>query len=581
MLRRLTTIMAADVVGYSEKVGTSETATLKLLASLSELMDKQVERGGGRVFARAGDGFLSEFSSPVSAVQVGFEIQRRLRNNVERHGNELELRIGIHLADVVVEQDNLLGDGVNIAARIESVAQPGQVLVSKSVFDQVKRVSQLSFEDLGEHRLKNISEPQRLFRVIGEMGNHSFMSGNPDVLTPKPLDSIPPNSIAVLPFVNMSADPEQEYFSDGFSEDLITELARFKELFVVSRNASFAFKDRSVDIRKLGQELGVAYCLEGSVRKIGARIRITAQLIDTRRGDHCWADKFDADLTNLFDLQDGLAAAIVSKVASRVETKTRDAAKQKRQVDLKAYDFLLRGLEKHRLGGVTQQSAEEALSWFDKAIRADPNYARAYAWKSCAMATLAREWTHKNTLDEALSLAQRAIELDPEDSESHRILGSINLYLRDFDKAEFHFCRAVKLNPNSAFILGRTGELYNFLGDPEKALSFQRRAMKLDPLLPSYCRELEAAAHYVQGDFEKTAQLVSGLPRVSRRAAAYWAAAATHLDDKSYLERARAELLSIDPDFSVASFVPFESYKDRRYQKQLESELERAQLPLS
>jgi TolB-like protein len=580
MQRRLTTVMAADVVGYSERVGASETATLKQLASLSELIDEQVGRGGGRVFARAGDGFMSEFPSPVSAVQTGFEIQRRLRNNVALHGDGLEIRIGIHLADVVVEQGNLLGDGVNIASRIESVAEPGQVLVSRSVFDQVKRVCQLSFEDVGEHRLKNISEPQTLFRVIGEMGNHSFMSGNPDVLTPKPLDSIPSNSIAVLPFANMSADPEQEYFADGFSEDLITDLARFNELFVVSRNTSFAFKERSLDIRKVGKELGVAYCLEGSVRKMGARVRITAQLIDTRRGDHVWADKFDANITDLFDLQDDLAAAIVSKVASRMETKTRNAAKRKRQVDLQAYDFLLRGLELHRLGGVTQKSAEEALFWFDKAIKADPDYARAYAWKSCATATLAREWTHQNTLDEAIALAQRAIDLDSEDSESHRILGSINLYLRDYDKAEFHFNRAVELNPNSAFILGRTGELYNFLGNPEKALTFLRRARKLDPLLPSYCRELEAAAHYVQGNFEKTYQLVSGLPRVSRRAAAYWVAAATHLDDKASLNRARRELFAIDPHFNVASFVSFENYKDQRYQRQLEADLERAQLLL-
>ena len=268
-------------------------------------------------------------------------------------------------------------------------------------------------------------------------------------------------------------------------------------------------------------------------------------------------------------------------MATRVETKTRDAAKQKRPADLRAYDFLLRGLELHRLGGVTQQSAEEALSWFDKATKADPNYARAYAWKSCAMATLAREWTHENVLDEALALAQHAVELDPEDSESHRILGSINLYLRHYDKAEFHFCRAVELNPNNAFIVGRTGELYNFLGDAEKALTFQRRAMQLDPLLPSYCRELEAAAYYVQGDFEKTARLVAQLPRLSRRAAAYWVAAVTHLDDEPLLKRARGELLAIDPEFSVASFTPFESYKDERCQKQLEADLKRAQLPVS
>lgn len=578
MERRLSTIMAADVVGYSARMESAEAQTLGQLAQLSDLLEEHVSQAGGRIFSRAGDGFLSEFASPVAAVQAGFELQRSLNGAVARGENDLELRIGVHLADVVVNGDDLLGDGVNVAARIEALAEPGSVFLSQSVFDQVKRSAQLAFEDLGEHSLKNLSEPLRVFRVAGDLANHSYMSGRPENVSERNGGRIKLHSIAVLPFANFSDDPEQEYFSDGFSEDLITELSRFRDIFIVSRNASFAYKGRNVDIRQVGKDLGVAYCLEGSVRKIGSRVRITAQLIDTQSGDHVWAEKYDCQLDDLFDIQDELASSIVSMVAGRMERMTQAALKHKKPADMEAYDCLLHGLEHHRLGGATREAAEEALRWFNLALEKDPNYGRAYAWKACATATVA-EWTGEDVWDEVMEAGWRGVELDDEDAECHRIAGSISLYTRDFDKARYHFERALELNPNHAYIVGRMGELYSFLGEPEKALEYQTRAMQLDPLLPAYCRELEAVAHYVLGDYARTLKTFSELPRPTRRAAAYAVAAAVHLDDPKALERTLGSLRSIDPGFTVRGFVGTEFYKDRNFEKSLALDLETAGLP--
>lgn len=571
--RRLTTLLAADVVGYSARMEASETVTLEQLAFVVELLEHHVAEGDGRVFARAGDGFLAEFASPVAAVQAGFELQRSLLSTAREGKHDLRLRIGLHLADVVVDGDDLLGDGVNIAARVEGLAEPGGVLITRNVFDQVKRTAQLAFEDLGEKRLKNISEPIQLFRVVGELGNHSYVSGTPDHLKPKETTEIQPHSIAVLPFANLSDDPDQEYFAEGITEDLITELARFGEIFVVSRNASFAYKGRNVDLRQVGRELGVAHCLEGSVRRMGARVRITGQLIGTADGDHLWAEKYDCTLDELFDVQDELVAKIVASVAGRMERQTRAAARRKKPADMLAYDCLLHGLEHHRLGAVTREDAEQAVAWFDRAIEKDPGYGRAYAWRSCAMSTLARQWTHQNVFEEAVQMVLKGLELDPDNAEAHRIMGSVSLYLRDYRKSEHHFLRALELNPNHAYIVGRTGELYTFLGEGEKALAYQRRAVQLDPLLPAYCRELEAVAHYVLGDHRETADVVAEMPRPTRRALVYALAAQAHLDDGAALVRLREALHRLDPEFTVSGFVAMEAYRDPAFPQRLADDL--------
>jgi len=576
MERRLVTIMAADVVGYSARMELSEGQTIQQLSALTKIIGDQVVRHSGRVFSRAGDGFLSEFPSPVMAVLAGFEIQRILTATGEDDPQRFQLRIGVHLADAVVDGQDFLGDGVNIAARVEGIAEPGSVLITQPVFDQVKRTAKLRFEDLGERYLKNISEPVRVYRVVGELENHSYITGMPQSLQENAGEGVKParpNSLAVVPFANFGGDPDQEYFSDGFTEDLITELSRFNQIFLISRNASFALKGRSMGWQQIGKQLGVAHCLEGSVRKLGSRIRIACQLTDTQTGAQVWAEKYDCKLDELYDVQDNLAASIVAMVAGRIEHQARVAAKRKTPADMLAHDCLLRGLSHHRLGGITRETSEKALQWFDLAIEKDPDFARAYAWRACALSTLA-DWTGEDAWGDVAASARRGLELDERDAECHRIAGAVSLHARDYDKAEYHYRRALDLNPNHAYVVGRMGELYNFLGDGETALKYQLRARQLDPFLPAYCRELEAVAYYVLGQYANTVSVVAQLSRATRVAAVYCVAAYTHLDDQSGLKRAVAELLKIDPDFNLSSFLATAYYKDQGMVDQLYEDLE-------
>lgn len=574
--------MATDIVGYSAQMGVAEESTIENLGVVSDVLRRQIGEKGGRLFSQAGDGFMSEFKSPVSAVRAAFEIQRELHALKMNASIAPELRIGIHMADVVVDGDNLLGDGVNIAARVEGVAEPGTVMITQSVFDQVKRSSQLKYENCGEKELKNISDPIVLYKVVGELETHSMVSGRPENIrsTQGELSAISnPNSIAVLPFANMSADVEQEYFADGFCEDLITELARFKDLFVISRNASFTYKGRNVDVSEVGREMNVAYCLEGSVRKMGPRIRLTAQLIQTQSGDHVWAEKYDFNFDEVFDVQDELSATIVSVVAGRIIRRAGDIAKRKKPCDMAAYDCMLHGLEYHRLGGVTREDSEQAYYWFSEAVKKDPEFGRAYAWKACALSGVA-EWSgDEKAWDEVFRIGFKGVELDSEDPECHRIAGSLHLYKREYDKAKYHFERALELSPNHAYVVGRTGELYNFLGEPEKALEYQLRARRLDPFLPEYCRELEVAACYLLGRYEDALKILSELTRTTRRAAAYGAAAATHMNSPDLISAAANRVFMIDPDFSVRNFLSTEFYRDRETRKKLGSDLLAAQLP--
>jgi adenylate cyclase len=584
MERRLAALMAADVVGYSARMAAAEAATLQSLADLRAMLEQRVEEGGGRLFAVAGDGFLVEFASPVAAVRAAFEIQRDLAARRRRDPATLELRIGLHLADVIVRGADLLGDGVNVASRIEGVAAPGSVTVSQQVFDQVKRAAYLTFENLGEHRLKNIPDPLRLYRVVGEQDAHSYISGAPDAparMTDVPLPPLDRPSIVVLPFANMSGDPEQDYFADGLSEDLITDLARFKGLFVVSRNASFVYRGRDIDPRRVGREVGVRYCLEGSVRKLGDRVRITAQLVDTGSGEHLWADRFDSALQDLFDLQDEITAHIVATIVGRVEARDAAVARRKRPGDLDAYDCLLRGLEYHRLGGVTREDAEQAVAWFERAIEKDPQFGRAHAWRACAIANRAA-WRGINWWeDEAdcIGIAEGALELDENEAEVHRIMGAVNLEFRNYAQAEQHFLRAIELNPNHAYILARTAELYNMLNEPAKAMEMLDRSKRLDPFLPDYCREGEAVSLYLLKRYTDVLEVNARFRRLTRRAAAYGSAAAVHVGSGEETAIAVEALLRLDPQFRIRAFLKFEPYRDARHAKRLTDDLTAAGLP--
>jgi TolB-like protein/tetratricopeptide (TPR) repeat protein len=574
MQRRLATIMAADVVGYSARMGDAEAETIARLATLRELADRHVTRHQGRIFSRAGDGFLVEFQSPVSAVRAAYELQRELSSEDTESAVGLELRIGVHLADVVVDGEDLLGDGVNIASRIESVAEPNRVYLSQSVFEQVKRSAMLTFESKGETQLKNISEPVALYAVVGELGAHSCgtaVNASALLSTAKTTQS-KPHSLVVVPYQNMSGDPDQEYFADGFTEDLITELSRFSGIFLISRNASFALKGIAEDAKSIGGKLGARYCLEGTVRKMGERIRITSYLTDASTGEQLWTEKSDCAYAELFDLQDELITKIAALVGGRIERQAAASATRKRPDDMLAYDCLMRGLELHRVGGITRENAEQALLWLDEAIKRDPKFGRAYAWRACALATLA-EWDGRDVWDECWSDGRLAVELAEDDAESHRIVGSLSLYSRDYDRAIFHFQRALELNPNHAFIIGRMGELYNFLGQPQKALEYQNRAKELDPFLPEYCRELEAVSYYLLGEYRECYRVVGELTRLTRRAAAYQAAAAHRLGDGELIDAASRSLYVVDHNFDPTTFVGTEYYKDRAIREGLKSDL--------
>ncbi len=574
MERRLSTIVVADVVGYSKIMGENETESLNRLSILTSLIDVKAAQYGGRVFNRAGDGFLSEFSSPVSAVRFAFELQQELASPEMQNQIGFSLRIGIHLADVVVNGEDLLGDGINIAARIQSEAEPNTILVSSSVFEQVKRTAQLRFAPKGEKKLKNISDTFLVYSVEGELGSHScitaIMADSENLNMELPTHQ--PNSVVVVPYKNLNDDPEQEYFADGFTEDLITELSRFPEVLTISRNASFGLKEKNRDAREIGEMLGVQYCLEGGIRKLGNKARINSFLINAVSGEQIWAEKTDCAYDELFDVQDELTSRIVSSVAGHVERQAEASAKRKRPNDLRAYDFFLRGMEFHRIGGVTQENAEQSVYWFDQALLADPKYGRAHAWRACAISTVA-EWTGEDVWKELIESGRLAVELDETDADSHRIAGSLALYTKDFESALYHFKRAIELNPNHAFIVGRMGEIYNFLGDGKTALEYQKRAKLLDPFLPEYCRELEAVAYYVLEDYQRCYEVVGEFTRVTRRAAAYRTAAAIRLNDTEKIRKAASSLLKLDSKFDPKAFVDTEFYQDNKMCKQLRSDI--------
>ena len=329
MERRLATILAADVAGYSRLMSADEEHVTRRLATVREILFRRVSEAGGNIFGEAGDGFVAEFGSPVKAVRCGVEIQRdlALENRDIVPDRKMLLRIGIHLADVIVENDTLLGEGVNIAARIEAAGEPSEVHVSGPVFDQVAKTLGLRFKCLGPQSFKNIEGTTTVHAVVGEVPKHRLNDSQRGEGTAPPLPDKP--SIAVLPFVNMSDDTEQAYFSDGITEDLITELSRFKSIFVISRHASFAYEGEKIDPRRVGRELGVRFILEGSVRRLGARVRITAQLIDSETNNHLWAERYDAQAEELFDIQDDLVGSIVATIAGRIESSSMEAAKRR------------------------------------------------------------------------------------------------------------------------------------------------------------------------------------------------------------------------------------------------------------
>jgi TolB-like protein/class 3 adenylate cyclase len=449
--RRLVAIFAADVEGYSRLMGTDEVGTLRDLTQRRTILDGLIASHRGRIANTAGDSVLAEFGSAVDAVQCAVEAQAALSEanaglSPDRHIN---FRIGVHVGDVMIKGGDLFGDGVNIAARLQTLASAGGVCLSGVAYDQVRKILPFAFADLGAQQVKNIDEPVRAFSLVAERAAVVTATANASV--PLALPDKP--SIAVLPFQNMSGDPEQEYFADGIVEDIITALSRFKSLFVIARNSSFTYKGKAVDIKQVGRELGVRYLLEGSVRKAANRVRITGQLVDIASGAHLWANRFDGGLGDIFDLQDQVTENVVGAIAPAMEKAEIERAKRKPTESLDAYAVYLRGLAK-LYQFANRQANDEALRLFKSAIELDPDFAAAYGRAaSCYLFAKTEGWISvtANEIAEVKRLAQRAVELGKDDAIALAAGGNaLAFVVRDLGVGAGLIDRALVLNSNLA-----------------------------------------------------------------------------------------------------------------------------------
>jgi adenylate cyclase len=479
--RRLAAILAADVVGYSRLMEQDEAGTLAALRQRrKEVLNPLVAKHRGRIFKVVGDGVLVEFGSAVDAVQCAVELQQAMCG---QPGNpNIVLRIGINLGDVVVEGGDLYGDGVNIAARLEALAEPGGILLSGTAFDHIKGKVKVGFDNIGPQSLKNITEPVRAYRVTGSSGAITAAS--------KPSSGKP--SIAVLPFDNMSADPEQEYFSDGITEDIITELSRFHSLFVIARNSSFSYKGRSPDIRTVGRELGVRYVLEGSIRKSSNRIRVTAQLIDTFSGSHIWAERYDRVLDDIFAVQEEVTRAIVAVIAPQIESTEQSKAARRRPDNLSVYEICLLAWAHAWQGhaAADQTLLDRAICEARDALAIDPSSVFALHTIAFAHGMSVFLWTavdREHALREANLATARAIELDSTDALGFA-LRAFNAMLGGqpdrYPTALVDAQRAHEINPNDVFVLGRLAWLEAGMGEHAQAIEHGHQILRLNPRDP-------------------------------------------------------------------------------------------------
>jgi TolB-like protein/class 3 adenylate cyclase/Tfp pilus assembly protein PilF len=559
--RKLAAIVAADVVGYSRLMGRDESGTLaRLKEHRTQRLEPALSRYGGRLVKLTGDGALAEFPSAVDALQAAIEFQHAVdqANAALPEEQRVVFRVGLHVGDLIVDGGDLYGDGVNVAARLEAEAQPGGIVVSGALHEAAAGKLEAKFIDLGRLSLKNIERPVQAYMVDWNEGRRqpvvSAVSTGADA--PLPLPDKP--SIAVLPFQNMSGDPEQEYFADGIVEDIITALSRFRELFVIARNSSFTYKGRAVDIKRVGRELGVRYVLEGSVRKAANRLRITAQLIDADNGAHLWADRFDGPMEDVFQLQDEVTAKVVNLIAPRLQQSDLERVRRKPTERLDAYDCFLRGMA--TASDQSKWSTSEAQGWFRQAIHRDPAYAAAHSSLAGSIQQKASSTGVPLSPEErieALDLAERACTLANDDGEVISRAAHIFCYIgRQYDRASSLIEHASALNPNDARILLRRGWIALMCNEPERAIESFEQYLALNPIDPRRGVSWNgmAFAHFILGNHEKGAALAKKSAELTADAhslgvlVAHEVRAGRHADARQHA----IELMNIRPDFRAS-----------------------------
>ena len=561
--RKLVAVFAADVEGYSRLMGADEVGTFKGLTERRAILDRIIGQHRGRIANTAGDSVLAEFGSAVDAVQCAVEAQTALAepNFGLAPDRRISFRIGVHIGDVMVRAGDLFGDGVNIAARLQSIAKPGAVCISGATYDQVRKVLPMTFVDLGVQQVKNIQEPIRAYQVAtpSEAGEAAPARVD-EAESPPPLPDKP--SIAVLPFQNMSGDPEQEYFADGMVEEIITALSRFKWLFVIARNSSFTFKGKAADIKEVGRRLGVRYVLEGSVRKAAGKVRITGQLIDAVTGAHIWGDRFERDLTDIFALQDEVTVAVVSAIEPKLLQTEIALATRRRPENLTAYDLYLRALPQFYLS--TREGVAEALTLAHRALELDPRFGLVAALAgTCHMQNVLWGYAADPQFDrkEAVRLSRLALSIDDSDPETLAWACITSAFMVGDSESEMEMAdRAVALNPNSFGAWNSRGWVYRIAGLPEEAVRSFERAIRMSPVDPLLHRSFVGMGTALIELRRFDEAIVAGKKAQRQKSSfspAYCclASAFAHLGREAEAREAVARLLEFDPAFTISAFI--------------------------
>ena len=580
MERKLSTIFASDVVGFSKMMGENEEKTLETLGERRQVIDVVITEHYGKIFGEAGDSVIAEFGSPIKATECAVQMQDRMQGMNENapQDQRMNFRIGINIGDVMVSQNNLYGEAVNVAARLESTAHPSGICISKPVFDMINQKIQVSFEDAGALELKNISEPVQAYFVVQSKGGTRFLQY---VEAPKvKVEWAEPGSLAVMLFKSLSKDEEQAYFCEGFSEDLISALSKFSNLLVVSGNASFAYRNKQKSPKEIGQELGGRYILEGSVRKLAQKMRVGTKLISAKRENAVWSHNFDFTIDEIFDIQDELVETIVSTIVGRVEDDQVKQLSSSRPENLTAYDLVLQGLEYHRKSNVTVDNARKAIELFEKAIEVDPNYARAYAWRACSLANYSAWCPDKlgdNVIEQCTASVTRALEIDSNDHEAHRIMGAISLRKGNFELAQHHSERAMELCPSDAYIIGKNAALLVYLGEPEKALETVRRAMRINPFCPDDLFADEGMCHFWLQNYSEAAKCFRKMKNQTWENLFYLAASFSKLGEEENSVETLNKVINTT-GLSVEDFVQTQNYKNSDQTRELQEILESIQV---